>query len=193
LRRICTPELESLAVTEVVYAPKVEMEGTELSMSTTQLADDTDREPALGTTWCSNWFRITQGCIDAFAAATGDEQWIHQRDAKAAGSPFTEPIAHGLLLVSLAINLARDCGALPNTTLVLCGFDNLRFRTPVRSGALVRCLTTILDVHQVSGRVVLNARLIMEIEGQKILALETRCCFLRLSRIQSRSAPELPG
>jgi acyl dehydratase len=152
-------------------------------MSTTQLADDTDREAspaAAGATSCSNWIQVTQSRIDAFAAATGDEQWIHQSDAQVAGGPFTGPIAHGLLLVSLAINLARDCGALPNATLVLCGFDNLRFRSPVQSGARVRCLTTIQDAHELSGRVVLNARLVLEIEGQKVPALEARCFFLRL-------------
>src|SRR5271166_5827366 len=124
-------------------------------MTTPLFADCARHEavkPFVGKTHCSNWFPVSQCQIDAFAQATGDEQWIHRSDAGPEGSPFRGPIAHGLLLVSLGISLARDCGALPDATLVLYGFDKLRFRAPVRSGTRVRCLTTIRDVRKMSGR-----------------------------------------
>ncbi len=140
-------------------------------------------KPYVGKTYRSSWFQVAQSQIDAFAQATGDEQWIHRNDAGMARSPFGEPIAHGLLLVSLGISLARECGALPDATLVLYGFDNLRFRGPVRSGASVRCLTTIQDVRKMSGRWLLNIRFLMEIENQKIPALVADCSLLSLTQI----------
>jgi acyl dehydratase len=84
-------------------------------------------KPFMGKTHCFNWFHVSHRQIDAFARATGDEQWIHRGDAGPAGSPFGEPIAPGLLLVSVGISLARDCGALPDATLVLYGLDNFGF------------------------------------------------------------------
>jgi len=42
----------------------------------------------------SNWVEVSQHMIDAFAAMTGDAQWIHTDPVRAAGSPFGAPIAH---------------------------------------------------------------------------------------------------
>lgn len=138
-------------------------------------------ERAVGRTLSSAWCQVTQAQIDSFAAATGDGQWIHRTDATARGSPFGAPIAHGLLLVSLAMKLAREFGGLPDATWALCGFEKLRFRAPVTSGARVKCLTTILDLQELSGRVLMTVRLVLEIEGQSIPALATNCLLLRLS------------
>ena len=131
----------------------------------------------------SDWFEVSQSQIDAFAAATGDRQWIHSGAAKSAGSPFSGSIAHGLLLVSLSVSLARKCGALADATWVLYGFDKLRFRAPVESGARVRCRTTIQRVRVLSGRVLTDVQFEMEIEGHKIPALVTACSLLRLDAV----------
>src|SRR4051812_13605481 len=85
-------------------------------------------------TYCSRWSFVTQDQINAFSSATGDTQWIHRADAEPTGSPFGGPIAHGLLLLSLAITLARESGALADATWILYRFDNVRFRSPVHSG-----------------------------------------------------------
>ena len=145
-------------------------------------------KPVVGSTHCSNWLQVTQGQIDKFAVATGDRQWIHRDDVEPEVSPFRGPIAHGLLLASLTISLARDCGALPDATWVIYGFDTLRFRSPVRSGARIRCRTTIQSVRELSGRILVGTRFVLEIEDQKIPALVTNCSFLGLSPIM-----ELPA
>ena len=36
----------------------------------------------------SEWLRIEQGRVDAFAEATGDHQWIHVDVEQAASGPF---------------------------------------------------------------------------------------------------------
>jgi acyl dehydratase len=146
-----------------------------------RVGDRESLQQAVGKEYYSGWFQVTQGQIDAFAAATGDLQYIHREDARPTGSPFREPIAHGLLMVSLCISLSRDCGALPDATWVLCGFDNLRFRAAVRSGSRVRCLTTIQDVRELSGRVLAIVQFVMEIEGKKIPALVTGCSLLAIN------------
>jgi acyl dehydratase len=131
-------------------------------------------------TFSSDWFHLTQAQVDAFAAATGDKQWIHQRDAKDAGSPFKGPIAHGLLLVCLAMNLARESGALDNATWVLYGLEKVRFRAPVPSMACVRCLSTIGASRNIGGRSLANVRLVVEIKNAPIPALVADCLLLNV-------------
>jgi acyl dehydratase len=43
----------------------------------------------------SSWLDVSQERIDAFAAATGDRQWIHVDPARAAAGPFGTTIGHG--------------------------------------------------------------------------------------------------
>jgi acyl dehydratase len=150
-------------------------------MATVDVVEHTERcstvskEPV---TFCSDWFCLTQAQIDAFAAATSDKQWIHQRNAKDTGSPFKAPIAHGLLLVCLAMNLARESGALDDATWVLYGFEKVRFRAPVPSMARIRCLTTICASRDVGGRTLANVRLVVEIQNAKIPAIVADCLLL---------------
>jgi len=146
----------------------------------TALADREATAKTIGKQHISNWFHVTQKQLDAFSEATGDNQWIHRFNVKPGRGPFGGPIAHGLLVVSLAINLARDCGALPEGTWVLYGFDKLRFRAPVRSGTRFRCLTVIRDFQELGGRLLLNARFVVEIEDGKIPALSMNCSLLCL-------------
>ena len=54
----------------------------------------------------SSWVEIGQDRIDAFAACTGDHQWIHvDRERAARESPCGTTIAHGLLTLSLLLSL----------------------------------------------------------------------------------------
>ena len=51
----------------------------------------------------SEWITVDQARIDAFARATGDDQWIHTDSERAAReSPFGQTIAHGYLTLALA-------------------------------------------------------------------------------------------
>jgi acyl dehydratase len=137
----------------------------------------------VGSRRISHWFEVTQNQIDAFAEATGDQQGIHQANVKKGHRLFGGPIAHGLLLVSIALNLAQESSALPPGDWVLYGFDKLRFRSPVRSGTHIRCLTTIFDLQELGGRLLLSVRLAVEtlafeIEDRKAPALIADCSLL---------------
>ena len=62
-------------------------------MLTTRIDELAERAGTeLGT---SDWVAVTQEAVNAFAAATGDHQWIHTVPERAADSPFGGTIAHG--------------------------------------------------------------------------------------------------
>ena len=88
----------------------------------------------------SPWRTVGQDDIDAFAAATGDDQFIHVDPERARTSPFGGTVAHGLLTLSLLSIIAREAVPLVRRRRmgVNYGFDRVRFVSPVRSGARVR-------------------------------------------------------
>jgi len=87
---------------------------------------------------CSDWLEVTQERVNAFAAATGDHQWIHTdpERAVAASPPTKAPIAHGYLTLSLYPMLRGlvDSGSpvFPGVRQVVnYGLDKLRFPNAV--------------------------------------------------------------
>ena len=88
----------------------------------------------------SDWLLVDQACIDRFAEATGDHQFIHVDPVRAAAMPLGGTIAHGLLVLSLLPALAaRTQPAAEGTRMVLnYGYDRVRFLAPVRSGSRIR-------------------------------------------------------
>jgi acyl dehydratase len=107
-----------------------------------------DLEKAVGThLGHSEWHTIDQEQIDAFAAATGDDQWIHIDPAKAAEGPFGSTVAHGFLTLSLLPMLTWQVYTIEGVTMAVnYGADKLRFPSPVPVGSRVRAgveLTTV--------------------------------------------------
>ena len=100
-------------------------------MTTEALAALTGQE--VGT---SDWHRIDQPMIDAFAALTQDTQFIHTDPARAADGPFGTTVAHGFLTLSLLSIMAQE--AVPPLEglrhSVNYGFDRVRFVSPVPVG-----------------------------------------------------------
>jgi acyl dehydratase len=88
----------------------------------------------------SEWLSVLQSRIDAFAAVTEDYQAIHVDPIAAAQSPFGSTIAHGFLTLSLLSKMAYEVlPAVAGTVLsVNCGFERLRFVSPVRAGSRIR-------------------------------------------------------
>jgi acyl dehydratase len=99
----------------------------------------------------SGWLEITQGKVDEFADATGDQQWIHIDPERAAReSPFGGTIAHGFLTLSLLSRLYTSCIELkPRRMGINVGFNRVRFTAPVKVGTRIRArfaLDSIEDV-----------------------------------------------
>jgi acyl dehydratase len=120
----------------------------------------------------SEWYAVTQDRIDAFAAATGDHQWIHVDPERAAReSPWQSTIAHGYLTLSLyplLRGLVDETRPLfPGVKQIInYGLDKLRFPNAVKAGSRVRAHCVLLKVDAVTGGLQMTEQYTVEIEGQ---------------------------
>jgi acyl dehydratase len=87
----------------------------------------------------SDWVEVDQARIDAFAAATGDHQWIHVDAERAKAGPFGTTIAHGFLTLSLLPMLFDTGFGIANVKMgVNYGLNRVRFMSPVPAGSRLR-------------------------------------------------------
>ncbi|GAA2400949.1 MaoC family dehydratase [Catellatospora methionotrophica] len=109
------------------------------------------------------WHPVEQARVDTFAAATGDDQWIHTDPARAAAGPFGGTIAHGYLTLSLLPLLVRDLYRFEGARMVVnYGLDKVRFPAPVPVGASVRLSAQVVSVAEAGGGVQVTARMTVE-------------------------------
>jgi acyl dehydratase len=139
----------------------------------------------------SDWVAVDQDRIDAFAACTGDRQWIHVDIERARReSPFAGPIAHGYLTLSMVAAMVMELGIIPPdaATGLNYGLDKVRFIAPVKAGARVRTRANLIAVEaQGGGRVLLKLNCTLEIEGEAKPALvaELLCLLIRKHDVSS--------
>ena len=132
----------------------------------------------LGTT---DWVTLPQEQINAFADATGDNQWIHLDVERAAReSPFGGTIAHGYLTLALAPRLLSQLLQVENTSrIVNYGIDKMRLPAAVPAGARIRLSAEIKGVRDLPGggaRVVIALQ--VEVEGTRKPALTARSVYV---------------
>lgn len=114
----------------------------------------------------SDWLVIEQQRINQFAEATGDHQWIHVDEARAASGPFGKTIAHGYLTLSLANLFLPQIMQVDNISMgVNYGCEKVRFPAPVPVGSRVRGGGEIISAEEVKGGVQVVVRMTIEIEG----------------------------
>jgi acyl dehydratase len=134
-----------------------------------------ERAKEVGTVRTSDWVRVDQAMIDAFAEATGDRQFIHIDPARAAETPFGGTIAHGFLTLSLMPLLAERTERLDIADAkmgVNYGGNRVRFLTPVRSGKRVRGHFKLLELAEKRpGQWQQTTEFTVEIEGEEKPAL----------------------
>jgi acyl dehydratase len=110
---------------------------------------------------------ITQEDIDAFAALTGDDQWIHTDPRRAATGPFGGTIAHGLLTLSLGPRHAKTIYRIDGMAMgVNYGYGKIRFPAPVPVDSKIRLGATLSSVTDVPGGVQLGITFVWEVEGR---------------------------
>jgi acyl dehydratase len=135
-----------------------------------------DQLPSIvGRSFTSDWVIVDQAMIDAFAAATGDHQFIHVDPVAAAQTPFGGTVAHGFLTLSLMpmlmerTDMPRPAGIRMG---VNYGCNSLRFITPVRAGSRVRGhFTPRSIVEKRPGQYQQTTEFTVEIEGAEKPAL----------------------
>lgn len=129
----------------------------------------------IGSTICSDWLLIDQPMIDRFADATFDPQYIHVDPARAAASPFGGTIAHGFLTLSLLTYFRELTPELDFSGIQMginCGFDKVRFISPVRSGSRIRARWNVLSIEEKApGTFQLTEQVEIEIENEAKPAL----------------------
>jgi acyl dehydratase len=97
----------------------------------------------IGQEWESGGRTVTQADIVNFAGISGDFNPIHVDHEYAKKSYFQQPIAHGLLVQSIASGLAL--GMRPMRTLALLGVRDWHFRAPVFIGDTIRVKIRVLE------------------------------------------------
>lgn len=133
-----------------------------------ELRPNFGREIAVGA-----WLAIDQSRIDAFAAATGDTQWIHvDPDRAAKESPYGTTVAHGFLTLSLLPFLTGSNAPdylrrhFPGMRLrVNYGLNKLRFPAPVKCGDRVRARTVLKNAVPLDQGMEVTYLFTVEIDG----------------------------
>jgi acyl dehydratase len=126
-----------------------------------------DLEKAVGThLGHSEWHTIDQDQIDAFAAATGDHQWIHVDPAMAVEGPFGSTVAHGFLTLSLVPMLTWQVYKVEGVKMAVnYGADKLRFPSPVPVGSRVRAAVELTAVTPNKLGYQVATRITIEVDG----------------------------
>ena len=151
----------------------------------------------VGDRWLSEWREITADDVADFAELTGDHDPLHS-DA-GASSPFGEPVAHGLLGLSVLAGLSS--GRPRASTLALIGIADWQFEAPIFFGDTVRVATEVECVEQHgrrSGRVTWIRQLLNQDgrvvqRGRFITLVATRARVRRLGGQESPGRGSLPA
>jgi acyl dehydratase len=115
----------------------------------------------------SEWITVDQQKINQFADATGDYQWIHVDEERAARElPEGKTIAHGYLTLALVPNLTGNFVQVDNLVRAInFGCNKIRFYSPVPVGAKVRARAVVLQARKRSGALHLTSQITIEVEG----------------------------
>jgi acyl dehydratase len=112
----------------------------------------------------SDWHRITQADIDAFADVTGDHQWIHVDPERAKDTPFGGTIAHGYFTLSLAPRFNEQILKMDGFAMAInYGLNKVRFPAPVPVDSQVRMRAKLAELSEISG----GAQMIMELTFER--------------------------
>lgn len=88
---------------------------------------------------------ITEADIVSFAGWSWDTNPVHSATGR-----FGQPIAHGLLGLSVAMGLASRLGVFERCSIALLGIDGWRFEHPVVAGDTLRCTIEITGTRATS-------------------------------------------
>ena len=123
----------------------------------------------------TDWIEINQDQINKFADATGDFQYIHVDEDRAAETPFGATIAHGFLTLSLLSKLSSMGGGIKLENAVMginYGLDKVRFVSPVRVNSKVRARFQLISAEEKKPKhYLLKHNVTVEIEGDEKPAL----------------------
>ncbi|MBY0229466.1 MAG: MaoC family dehydratase N-terminal domain-containing protein [Gemmataceae bacterium] len=141
---------------------------------------------AVGQEWRSLGRTVTEADIVGFAGISGDFNPIHMDHHFARATPFGKPIAHGLLVLSIASGLSLN--APPMRTMAFLQLRDWQFKGPVFVGDTVSVATRVLEKKERSRgrrgevswqRQVLNQEGKVVMEGVSVTLVEGRAMAKR--------------
>ncbi|GIT21666.1 MAG: MaoC family dehydratase [Pseudomonadota bacterium] len=139
-------------------------------VSTDQLVGYIGKEVGL-----TDWFEVDQERINNFAEATGDFQYIHVDEERAAETPFGATIAHGFLTLSLLSKLSSMSGGIKLENSVMginYGLNKVRFLNPVKVNSKIRARFELISAEEKKpNHYLLKHNVTVEIEGEEKPAL----------------------
>lgn len=158
---------------------------------------------SVGDRWVSVTREVTADDVAEFAVLTGDHDPLHSEDGhgeEGNESPFGEPVAHGLLGLSLLAGLSTDAPRV--ATLALVSIADWNFEAPIFFGDTVQVSTQVESIQQHgrrAGRVTWLRQLINQHgrvvqQGRFISLVATKARARRLSPAQddTTSTPRVP-
>ncbi len=121
----------------------------------------------------SDWVALDQSKIDAFAALTGDDHWIHVDVARAHDEmPDGKTLVHGFLTLSLIPFMQRTVFAVTRRGKGLnYGCNRVRFTSPVQVGSRVRLHQTVKSCERLADGSRITFDCTIEVEGKERPAL----------------------
>ncbi|KAB1948814.1 MaoC family dehydratase [Brevibacterium linens] len=115
----------------------------------------------------SEWMTMDQDAINTFADVTGDHQWIHVDEARAAEGPYGATIVHGFFTLSLIPKFSADVFTIEGVSIrVNYGLNKVRFLQPVVVGSRLRGTISVKDVIRGDKGTQVILEHTIEIEGQ---------------------------
>jgi acyl dehydratase len=127
----------------------------------------------------SDWVRIEQKAIDAFAEATNDHNWIHVDPERAAGGPFGTTIGHGYLSLSLIPGLLSTMMKVTDAAMGLnYGVEKVRFTAPLPVNSLVRLKAKVVSSEPRGEGILYRLGVALEVQGQDKPAMVGEVLYL---------------
>jgi acyl dehydratase len=134
------------------------------------------RDLDLGT---SEWVRIEQKAIDAFAEATNDHNWIHVDQERAAAGPFGKTIGHGYLSLSLIPGLLYTMMNVTDAAMGLnYGVEKVRFTAPLPVDSEVRLKARVVSSEPRGDGILYRLGVELEVKGQEKPAMVGEVLYL---------------
>ena len=124
----------------------------------------------VGQEWESLGRTVTEADIVNFAGLSGDFNPIHMDHEFAKTTPFQKPIAHGLLVLSIAAGLGVQNPLM--RTLAFVSIREWHFRGPVFIGDTVRVRAKIIDAHSEADGLPLAQRLRLDSEKAALVGVD---------------------
>lgn len=120
----------------------------------------------VGATFTTAARTITEADVITFAGVSGDFNPLHVDREFSKSGPFGEPIAHGLLVLSIASGLGVQTGMFSGTNLAFLGLEDWRFVGAVKFGDTIRMESEVIETRRTSKRDRGVVRIKQEIKNQ---------------------------